>query len=299
MQGKTHVTTTDTLTHTRIQTNGVSLHVVQAGPEDGPLVVLVHGFPDFWYGWRRQIEFLAAAGYRVYAPDQRGYNLSEKPKDLRAYSMSTLSDDIVGLINHAGREKAFVVAHDWGGGVAWWTATHHAERVEKLVIINSPHPAAMSKMLPGNLEQLRKSWYIIAFQIPKLPEWIFLRRDARVGKWALRASSQPGAFSESTLEKYAEAWNQPGTMTAMMNWYREGFRHLQKMTDDDRVHMPTRILWGARDNFLSQKLAGLSAEYCDDVEVIGYEHGSHWLQHEEVDSVNQQLVEFFGNHPKE
>lgn len=299
MQEKTNVSATDTLIHTRIQTNGVSLHVVQAGPKDGPLVVLVHGFPDFWYGWRRQIEFLAAAGYRVYAPDQRGYNLSEKPKDLRAYSMSTLSDDIVGLIDQSGREKAFVVAHDWGGGVAWWTAAHHAERVEKLVILNSPHPAAISKLIKSSMEQVRKSWYILAFQVPKLPEWIFLRRNAKVGKWALRASSQPGTFSESTLNKYAEAWNQPGAMTAMMNWYREGFRHMQKMTETDRIHMPTRILWGEQDSFLSQKLADLSAEFCDEVEIVRYKNASHWLQDDEADAVNQQLAAFFGNHPKE
>ena len=298
MQVKTDKATNDTLKHKHIQINGLSLHVVQAGPEDGPLVIFVHGFPDFWYGWRRQIEFLAAAGYHVYVPDQRGYNLSEKPKGTRPYSISKLSEDIVSLIEHAGYEKAFVVAHDWGGGVAWWTAAHHAERVEKLVILNSPHPAAISKLIKSSLEQIRKSWYILAFQIPILPEWIFLRSDSKVGKWALRVSSQPGAFSESTLEKYSEAWNQPGAMTSMMNWYRDGFRHMQKMTENDRIHMPTRILWGEQDSFLSKRLADLSAEYCDDVKIVRYKNASHWLQDEEADSVNQQLVEFFGNHQK-
>ena len=291
------MTTQATLTHARIQTNGVWLHVVQAGPDDGPLVVLVHGFPDFWYGWRRQIDFLAAAGYRVYAPDQRGYNLSEKPKGTRPYSISQLSEDIVALIDHAGREKAFIVAHDWGGGVAWWTAAHHGERVEKLVILNSPHPAAISKLLKRGLEQVRKSWYIGAFQIPRLPEWVFLRRNAKVGKWALRTTSRPGAFSESDLDRYAEAWTQPGAMTSMMNWYRDGFRHMQKMTDEDRIHVPTRILWGEEDAFLSNKLAALSAELCDDVDIVRYQKASHWLQDEEADAVNQQLSEFFAGHP--
>ena len=167
-----------------------------------------------------------------------------------------------------------------------------------LHLLNVPHPRAFLNHLRSSLQQLRKSWYILAFQIPKLPEWLFLRSDAKVGKWALRTTSRPGAFSDSDLEKYAEAWQQSGAMTAMMNWYREGFRHLQKMTDKDRVHMPTRILWGEQDSFLNQMLAGMSAEYCDDVEVIRYEKASHWLQHEEADSINQQLVEFFGNHMK-
>lgn len=292
------MTTPDTLTHTRIQTNGVSLHVVQAGPEDGPLVVLLHGFPEFWCGWRRQIDFLAQAGYRVYAPDQRGYNLSDKPQGIQAYNINEMADDVAGLIDHAGRAQAFVVGHDWGAGVAWWTAIRHAARVEKLVILNVPHPVPMSKMLTSSFAQLRKSWYMFAFQIPRLPEWALLRDNARAGKQALRGTSRPGAFTDADLEKYVAAWQQPGAMTGMINWYRALFRHRPPMADDMRIHMPTRILWGARDPFLGRELAGLSAQYCDDVEITMYEKATHWVQHEEADSINQQLAAFFGNHPK-
>jgi pimeloyl-ACP methyl ester carboxylesterase len=123
-----------------VETNGITLHTVQAGPADGPLVILLHGFPEFWYGWHEQIRPLAEAGFRVVVPDQRGYNLSDKPDGVERYRIDELSRDVVGLIDAAGREQAAVVGHDWGAAVAWWTALHHADRVSKLVAVNVPHP---------------------------------------------------------------------------------------------------------------------------------------------------------------
>jgi len=167
-----------------IETNGVRLNVLQDGPQDGPLAILLHGFPEFSDGWRRQIPFLAAAGYRVWAPDQRGYALSDKPDGIAAYALDELAADVVGLMDAAGRERAFLVGHDWGAAVAWWVAQTQPQRVVRLVVINVPHPAVMLAHLRGSLAQLLKSWYIFYFQLPWLPEWTL-----SLASWRSRAST--------------------------------------------------------------------------------------------------------------
>src|ERR1700712_2582822 len=146
--------------HRTIATNGIHLHVVEAGPARGPLLILLHGFPEFWYGWHRQIEPLAAAGYHVVVPDQRGYNLSDKPEGIAAYNIDTLARDIVGLIDEAGAAKAYVAGHDWGGAVAWWLGIKHPERIEKLVLLNIPHPQVMRRALLKDSVQRKKSSYM-------------------------------------------------------------------------------------------------------------------------------------------
>lgn len=160
----------DSIIHTTISTNGVNLHVAQAGPADGPLVILLHGFPEYWASWRQQIPILASAGYRVWVPDQRGYNLSDKPAEITAYNLDQLALDVVGLIDAADAEKAFVVGHDWGAAVAWWLGIKHADRLEKLAILNLPHPAVLRRRFRTHFSQLRKSWYMFFFQLPWLPE---------------------------------------------------------------------------------------------------------------------------------
>jgi len=158
------------LEHTTITTNGINLHVVFAGPTEGIPVILLHGFPEFWRGWLKQIEPLANAGFRVIVPDQRGYNLSDKPKGVRAYTVDKLTGDILGLVNALGYQQVNLIGHDWGAMVAWVFAIHHPERLRKLGILNVPHPAVMLNFLRrGDPEQLRRSWYIFAFQIPWLP----------------------------------------------------------------------------------------------------------------------------------
>ena len=202
------------------EVNGIRLHYVEAG--EGPLVVLLHGFPESWYSWRHQIPALADAGYHVVAPDMRGYNLSDKPRNWRQYDADTLAQDIAGLIRHFGDERAYLVGHDWGAAVAYFTAMRHPELLEKLAILNSPHP---ERMLSGlrTLRQLRKSWYMFFFQIPRLPEWLAARDNFSLGKRSLRADS-PDAFSDSDLERYAQAWSQPGALTGMVNYYRAALR---------------------------------------------------------------------------
>src|SRR5689334_8376156 len=152
------------LEHSHIQTNGVKLHIVQDGPKSGPPVLLLHGFPEFWYGWKKQIPAFARAGCRVIVPDQRGYNLSDKPKGMSAYRVDELVEDIVGLIDALEYEKVNLVGHDWGAGVAWMLAIKHPERLHRLGIINVPHPAVISRFLARDFEQMRRSWYALFFQ---------------------------------------------------------------------------------------------------------------------------------------
>ena len=151
--------------HQQISVNGINLHVVQDGPRAGQLVILLHGFPEFWYGWRRQIPYLAAAGYRVWVPDQRGYNLSDKPDGIAAYTLDELAADVIGLIDAAGHERAFVVGHDWGAAVAWWVAAKYPERVARIVVINVPHLSVMKAQVRRSFTQMRKSWFVLFFQL--------------------------------------------------------------------------------------------------------------------------------------
>src|SRR5215472_275095 len=197
----------------------VRLHYVEAG--DGPLLVLLHGFPEFWYGWRLQIEPLAAAGFHVVAPDMRGYNLSSRPKGVKAYDTDQLTADIAGLIHERGAETALLAGHDWGGNVAWATAMNHPEVVDRLAILNAAHPRKLLQGLhhPG---QLRKSWYFFFFDLPGLPEavvhadrWHFFRHFLH--------DAHP-AYKPEEIDRYVEAWSQPGAATGMINYYRASVR---------------------------------------------------------------------------
>lgn len=277
--------------HRYVETNSVRLHVVQAGPQDGPVAILLHGFPEFWYGWRHQIGPLAQAGFRVWAPDQRGYNLSDKPKGIAAYQLDELSKDVLGLITAAGRKKVFLVGHDWGAAVAWWVAIHYPQRLEKLCILNVPHPAVMSRMLRRSPAQLRKSWYIFFFQIPALPEAILRANDWERAVEMLTRSSKPGTFIKTDLEQYRRAWWQKGAMTSMINWYRALMRFQPSPPADLRVHVPTLMLWGVNDIALGREMAAPSIELCDDGRLVFFETATHWVQHDEAAHVNRLLVE--------
>jgi len=278
--------------HDYIQTNKINLHVIQAGPKDGPLVILLHGFPEFWYGWKHQIPYLARAGYRVWAPDQRGYNLSDKPKGAAAYSLDHLSDDIMGLIDAAGKEKAFIVGHDWGAAVAWWSANKYPARIERMVILNVPHHAVIQRAMKSSLKQLRKSWYIFFFQLPWLPEAFIRYNNWQRGIRSLRDSSQPGTFSEEDLEPYRKAWAQPHGLTSMINWYRALIQKKPKRLPSPRISVPTLIIWGTQDQFLGRELAQKSIDLCDDGRLVMIEEATHWVQHEEAERVNGLIGEF-------
>ena len=268
---------------------GVRLHLVEAGPADGPLVLLLHGFPEFWYGWRHQIPALAAAGYRVWAPDQRGYNRSGRPAAVSAYALDRLADDARALLDAAGAERARVVGHDWGAVVAWALALQTPERVERLAILNVPHPVAFRRFLRRPSVQWLKSWYVLFFQVPALPE----RTLRQLGGRMLRATSAPGTFSDADLARYRAAWKEPGAARGMLAWYRAAARHgLAGGTDDPTVRPPTLIVWGDADAALDARLAERSVELCADGRLVRLPGVSHWVQHEAADRVNAELLAF-------
>lgn len=281
--------------HERIKTNGIHLHVVTDGPEKGPLVLMLHGFPEFWYSWRNQIPFFAERGFRVWAPDQRGYNESDKPEGVAAYNIDELAKDVLGLMDAAGREKVYLVGHDWGAAVAWWVAMRYPERLHKLAVLNVPHPVVMERTLRSSFKQLRKSWYIFFFQIPFLPELGFKRRDGRVMAGLLRKTSRRGSFSEEDLQKYREAWAKPGATTAMLNWYRAFFRARPSIPTNIRITVPTLLIWGARDLALGREMTQPSIDLCDDGKLVILEDATHWVQHDEPARVNQLLGDFLPN----
>ena len=284
---------------TLIETNGIRLHVARAGPADGPLLIFLHGFPEFWYGWRKQIPHFADAGFRVLVPDQRGYNLSDKPEGALAFSLDELAADVLGLMDAAGRERACLVGHDWGAAVAWWIAEHHPGRVERMAILNVPHGSVFLRQLRRSPRQWLRSWYIAFFQLPRLPEAVFRRRDWRAAAKALRLSARPGAFTAEDLERYRDAWSQPGAITAMINWYRALLRHRPHYPARPRISVPTLMIWGAGDAYLEKEMAKASIALCEKGRLILVEEATHWVQHEEPERVNRWIEAFLrpGEHP--
>lgn len=295
------------VTQTRmISTNGVRLHVETAGNEDDPLVILLHGFPENWAGWRNQISPLARSGLFVVVPDQRGYNLSERPPGVDSYRMDLLVGDVLGLMDHFGRENAVVIGHDWGAGVAWQVALRHPERVSRLGILNVPHPAAHVQTLMNPLNgQVLRSWYIYFFQIPGLPEWLLSRFNYAPMRRMMRVSSQPGTFSKQDLQRYTDAWSQPAqngqiaALTGMINWYRAAVKGAlqagqKRFIQEAQVRciVPTIILWGEKDIALVPELAQRSLEWCDQGRLVRFPEASHWVQHEAPERVNDRLIDF-------
>ena len=280
------------LEHSYIETNGVKLHVVQAGLQSGVPVILLHGFPEFWYGWRNQIPALVEEGCRVIIPDQRGYNLSDKPRGVKNYNVYTLVNDIIGLINALGYEKANLVGHDWGAIVAWTLANQYPERLHKLSILNVPHPAVIRRFLSRDFEQMRRSWYAMFFQLPWIPEAVIKRNDWREGVRALRGSSKLHSFSDEDIAKYKEAWSQPDAMTSMLNWYRALVQHSPKFPQDFRIKLPTLMMWGMKDFALSHRMARPSMDYVDEGNLILFPEATHWIQHDAAEEVNHYLTDF-------
>ena len=272
--------------------NGLQLHTIIAGPRDGKLVVLLHGFPENWYTWRKQIKPLVEAGYRVVVPDQRGYNLSDKPDGIHAYSTDALATDIRELVHTFERERAVIVGHDWGGIVAWRLAMEYPDLVEKLVILNAPHPDAFRRELRENPAQQRKSLYMAAFQLPWLPETLLGQSPlASMNLFFRRNAVNQDAFSSYDLHVMATMLSQPGALTAMLNWYRAAVQRSDRQPSTP-VTAPTLIIWGEDDVALGKSLTyGLEA-WVPDLKIHYIPNCGHWVQNEAPDEVNAQLLEF-------
>ena len=274
----------------RRRADDVELHVVAAGDPADPLVVLLHGFPDFWYGWHHQIPALVDAGYRVLVPDQRGYNLSDRPDGLSAYRLGRLSADVAALVETAGRDSAHVVGHDWGALVAWDLALRRPSRVNRLGICNVPHPTVFRRTVRSNPRQLLRSWYVFSFQLPGLPEWYLGRDDAAGVVSALEDTANPDAFTDEELEYYRWAFRRPGAARAAVDWYRAAARRFDP-PPRDRVDAPTLVVWGDEDVALLPEMADESVEYCADGRLERFPGASHWVHRERVEDVNDLLVD--------
>jgi pimeloyl-ACP methyl ester carboxylesterase len=269
----------------------VRLHYVEAG--EGPLVVLLHGFPEFWYGWRRQIAPLAAAGFRVVAPDMRGYNLSSRPGEIAAYETEKLAGDVRDLVHERGAGSALLVGHDWGGTAAWATAMMHPKVVDRLAILNAAHPRKLSQGL-HHPDQLRKSWYFFFFALQGLPESVVEANHWHFFRHFLHDANP--AYTPEEIDRYVEAWSQPGAATGMINYYRSSVRTPAKQAEAAlrTVQAPTLVIWGQRDSYLGQDLAEPDHDDVPNLQrVERLPNASHWVHHDEAAQVNQLLADFF------
>lgn len=285
-------TEAETWQHRDIITNGIRMHYVTQG--QGPLVVLLHGFPEFWYSWRYQIPVLAEHGYRVVAPDLRGYNDSDKPR--RGYDVPTLLRDIKGLIKGLGYEKAIIVGHDWGGALAWSFPMRYPELTERLIVLNAPHPWAFQREL-RHARQLRMSWYVLAFQLPWLPDYLLTRNHAHlIGKMIYEAAVQKGAFPPAVLLRYQEAMSKPRAVPSALNYYRTLVRRspFNPVGKDAQtlIKVPTLLIWGEQDVALSIELTEGLEQWVPDIQVRRIAESGHWVQQEQPELVNRYMLEF-------
>jgi pimeloyl-ACP methyl ester carboxylesterase len=282
----------------RLAASGIEFHALADGPADGRLAILLHGFPELALSWNRQLPALAAAGWRAVAPDLRGYGRSggrEGPFDL-----GTLAADVAALVRALGRERAAVVGHDWGGAVAWATAGRHPEVVERLVVMNCPHPSALARELRRNPRQLLRSSYMLLFQLPWLPEWLLSRRGGEAVGRALRGGSHvKAAFPWEATRPYREAFSEPGAARAALGYYRAAARGRSTGPRPRPIAAPTLIVWGVRDRFLGietvapDRLAPYLAAG-NVPRVVRVEGAGHFVQNEAPDEVNAALLAFLG-----
>ena len=277
--------------HHEVTVRGVKFHYVEAGAGEGrPLVLLLHGFPEFWYSWRHQIPALAEAGFHVIALDMRGYNLTDKSQGVNHYHIEHLTDDVEALIHEWGYQQAILIGHDWGGIVAWYTAMRHPACISQLIILNAPHPAAMRREL-WRVKQLFRSWYIWLFQLPMIAEAIL--RFARYA--ALRRLLKPIGLSDDEMQKYVQAWQQPGALTGMLNYYRAIFRrwingNLNQLTQV--VEIPTLLIWGENDPALGLRLTEGLEQWIPNLQIKRLPQIGHFVQNQAPQLVNELMLSF-------
>ncbi len=274
---------------------GLKMHAATHGDPAAPLVILLHGFPESWLSFQRQIGPLAAAGYRVVAPDQRGYNLTGKNGP---FDLDTLTHDALRLMDACGVTQAHWVGHDWGGVVAWRLAERFPQHVKTLSILNVPHPAiGVRAIMRGNVRQFLRSGYVYFFQIPWFPEWLLRRQNFALLRRTMAASANPGTFSEADLDQYVRVWSEAGALTAMLGWYRAFMRRagltFRESSQLPTYRMPAQLLWGEKDFALGIELAEQSARLLAQGRLVRFPTATHWLQHDLPAEVTRHLMEHF------
>jgi len=285
--------------HHFVETNDIRLHCVTQG--EGELVILLHGFPEFWYSWRHQIPALGRY-FKVVVPDLRGYNYSDKPAS--GYDLDTLSADIRGLIERFGKTRAHIVGHDWGGVIAWHLAQKFPECIDRLAILNAPHPQQFVKDLIGNIDQLRRSWFLLLFQIPALPEWLIQHNLKNFVQNLFREHAiRKAAFTTEVMNIYQNALAKPRVLTAAINYYRQILSPQTWLNNREEhtklVTAPTLVLWGEEDSFLSNKLTqDLDKLIAAPFQLKFVPNCGHWIQQEAPDTVNRELLKFLRSSEK-
>lgn len=278
------------LQHQFIKTNGLRLHYVTQGT--GPLLLFLHGFPEFWYTWRHQIAAFADS-FTVVALDLRGYNDSDKPQEISDYAMPELVKDVSGVITELGYERCVLVGHDWGGAIAWSTAYAHPEQVEKLVILNCPHPCRFRAGMT-NPAQIMRSAYMLFFQIPWLPELVLQANDYDFISQAFdNMGVNRSAISETDVQAFKSAIARPGALTAALNYYRNLFLSPALFQQNWSVlEVPTLMIWGEEDPAFENTLVKNTEEYVRDFHLRYIPNCGHWVPQEYPDLVNQYIREF-------
>jgi epoxide hydrolase 4 len=278
----------------------VRLHYAECGSGD-ELVILLHGFPEFWYSWRHQLPVLGKH-YHAVAPDMRGFNLSDKPPRKSDYQIEKLVNDVLRLIKHFGQSRAAIVAHDWGAGVAWALAQRHPEAVTKLAALQVPPPAVWRDNM--TFAQFRRSWYMFFFQLPGLPErWASAKDFARVDEMYRKTSFRPGAFTDKDIETYKAALRQPNALTSSLNYYRANVLRslLRKGVEtpsesNGRIHVPTLFIYGEQDVAVLPSTVANIGKYIDaPYRELRIPNSGHWVQNEAVEEVNSALLDFLGD----
>jgi pimeloyl-ACP methyl ester carboxylesterase len=277
--------------HERIHADGIELHVAMAGA--GPTVILLHGFPENWTSWRRQFRPLVDAGFSVWAPDLRGYNLSDRPHERDAYRLSHLIADVASLVAATGHGRAHIAGHDWGGIIAWTFAGRHPELTDKLVILNAPHVGIYLDKV-RRPPQMFRSWYVLLFLVPGVAEWALSVRRYRALRYMFaRLPWRPDAYADADIQQYVAAMSSPGALTAALNYYRANARPGGAATARDvRIEAETLVIWGDRDPALGTELLDGLEAIAPRVRVHHIPQAGHWIQNEAPGEVNRMIVGF-------
>jgi pimeloyl-ACP methyl ester carboxylesterase len=286
--------------HSFADVNGVRLHYASTGA--GRLILFLHGFPEFWYAWRNQLADFGR-DFLTVAPDLRGYNLSSKPAEVEKYEMKFLVGDVCALIQHLGTQNCCLVGHDWGGVVAWAVAMGVPEVVEKLVIINAPHPAIFERELRENPAQQQASQYMLVFRSPQAEAILSANNWAYLQEGVLSEGLRQGYFTEADRQAYLAAWSQPGALTGGLNYYRaakigppagpgQGASRVAANFPSLEVEAPTLVIWGEKDPYLlTGSLDGLG-RYVPNLSIERIRDATHWVVHEKPDLVNSLIRGF-------
>lgn len=283
-----------------VRANGLRLHVLEEG-EGERLALCLHGFPELGWSYRHQLPLLARLGYRVWAPDLRGYGRSERPRRTREYAIERLVDDVSGLIAAAGVSRATVIGHDWGGFIAWHHASRRAHELERLVVLNIPHPMPLLRELRGG-RQLLRSIYVLVFQVPGLAERLLATDDFRRIENAFTTMAvDPTRITRDDLRRYREAAAEPGALTAMLAYYRAYVLHggalRQRRLGFPAIDVPTLVLWGEQDTALGRETLLGTEDYVSDLTLRFIPDASHWVQQEAPETVNAMLEAWLTDQP--